>query len=116
MPRKSSGLREPQRLRQQRYRQRLAIKAEPEVAELDTAAAIAIARMVHMIGEDRAVSVKTLIDGGLTAGVSNLIEKGYARSASIRLLQRRISSLKMALKNVPSKRINPNTPPITPYI
>lgn len=98
MPRKASGLNEAGRLRQQRYRQRLAIKGEPEVSELDTAAAIAIAEMLNLLEDrDAKFSIKGLINRGLTSGAAALTAKGYNQAASVRLLNRRLSALKLGI-------------------
>jgi hypothetical protein len=104
MPRKSSGLREAQRLRQQRYRQKLSMKAEPEVGDLDTAAAIAIARMVQLVSERNGHTPQRLMNLALTSGVNYLNDKGFARQASHRLLLRRISGLKMGLETASAKK------------
>ncbi|MBX9455464.1 MAG: hypothetical protein KL863_05245 [Rhizobium sp.] len=98
MPRKASGLNEAGRLRQQRYRQRLAMKGEPEVSELDKAAAIAIAEILTLLDHrESRMSVKELINRGLTSGTAALIAKGYNKNSSIRLLNRRLTALRLGL-------------------
>ena len=98
MPRKASGLNESGRIRQQRYRQRLALKAVPEVAVIDTAAAVAVAEMLTILSfREGKVSIKDLINRGLTAGVTTLKAKGHDGPACVRLLNRRISSLRLGL-------------------
>lgn len=98
MPRKATGKHEAQRLRQQRYRQRLAVRAEPEVSAIDTALSVAVAEMLTLIdGRDPKPSIKDLINRSLTAGIASLKDKGFSGPASERLLKRRISALRLGI-------------------
>ncbi|TAW65407.1 hypothetical protein ELI15_14025 [Rhizobium ruizarguesonis] len=100
MPRKSSGQREGQRKRQERYRQRLAEKREPEVAELDTAVAAALARLVLSLEAKTAVvGSKAVLDQAIVDAVAHLRSAGFSGKASGRLLYRRLVWLKETFKN-----------------
>ena len=125
MPRKSSGRKEAQRQRQEKYRERLAVKGEAETGDLDTALAASIAAFVNGLEAvqdrlkanevDQAQAIldraelrrsKELMDFLLNAGVeflgSQKLEDGrqkYSTSASRRLMRRRLVWLKESLKN-----------------
>ncbi|NEK19935.1 hypothetical protein [Rhizobium leguminosarum] len=100
MPRHASGRNEQQRLRQQRYRSKLKAVAEPEVAELDTAAAMAVARLVVDLERGTAVSgSKDLLDKLLLSAIDNLKRQGYNGRAAGRLMHRRLVWLKETYKN-----------------
>lgn len=100
MPRKISGTNEQGRLRQQRYRARLAAKREPEVAELDTAAAVAIAQLVVDLEAGVAdAGSKEILARLLEAAVADLKIRGFSGRASGPLLHRRLTWLKEGVKN-----------------
>ncbi|TAY50962.1 hypothetical protein [Rhizobium leguminosarum] len=100
MPRHATGRNEKQRLRQQRYRSRLAVLGEPEVAELDTAAAVAVARLVIDLEQGKAVSgSRDLLDTLLRSAVDSLKSQGYNGRAAGRLMHRRLTWLKESFKD-----------------
>lgn len=100
MPRQVSGKNEGARIRQQRYRARLAAKREPEVAELDTAAATAIAQLVVDLETNSVTGgAKETLTRLLQAAVADLKSKGYSAPLSGRLMHRRLTWLKEAIKN-----------------
>jgi hypothetical protein len=100
MPRKASGKREAQRQRQQRYRERLASRREPEVGELDTAVAAAMARLVLSLEAKNAVEgAKSVLDQAIVDAVDHLRSAGFSGKASGRLLYRRLVWLKETFKN-----------------
>ncbi|MBY5408862.1 hypothetical protein HFO98_10310 [Rhizobium leguminosarum] len=100
MPRHASGRNEKQRLRQQRYRSRLDAVDEPEVQELDTAAALAVARLVIDLEQGKAVSgSKDLLDTLLRSAVDTLKSRGYNGRAAGRLMHRRLTWLKESFKD-----------------
>ncbi|MBY3363780.1 hypothetical protein [Rhizobium laguerreae] len=100
MPRHASGSNETQRLRQQRYRTRLKAVGEPEVAELDTAAAVAVARLVIDLEQGKAASgTKDLLDTLLRSAVDSLKGQGYNSRAAGRLMHRRLTWLKESYKD-----------------
>ncbi|MGO7583396.1 hypothetical protein ACC797_17515 [Rhizobium ruizarguesonis] len=100
MPRKSTGKNEKGRLRQERYRQRLSEKREPEVAELDTAVAAAFARLVISLEAKTAVEgSKAVLDQAIVDAVDHLRFAGYSGKASGPLLYRRLVWLRESFKN-----------------
>ncbi|MGO4566086.1 hypothetical protein AB4Z52_13645 [Rhizobium sp. 2YAF20] len=100
MPRKTTGKNEKGRLRQQRYRDRLSMKREPEVQELDTAVAAALSRLVIALENKTAVTgAKAVLDQAIIDAVDHLRKMGYSGKASGRLLYRRIVWLKESHKN-----------------
>ncbi|MEY9198418.1 hypothetical protein ABIA16_003534 [Sinorhizobium fredii] len=100
MPRKATGKNAQGRLRQQRYRARLAEKREPEVAELDTAAAVAVAQLVVDLEAGLAASgSKDILNRILQSAVADLKSRGFSSRASGPLLHRRLTWLKEVLKN-----------------
>ncbi|UFW65815.1 hypothetical protein RlegWSM1455_07270 [Rhizobium laguerreae] len=100
MPRKTTGKNEKARLRQQRYRQRLSERREPEVAELDTAVAAAIARLVIALEEKKAApGSKAVLDQAIVDAVDHLRKAGFGGKASGTLLYRRLVWLKESFKN-----------------
>ncbi|MBA9034324.1 hypothetical protein [Rhizobium leguminosarum] len=100
MPRHATGANEKGRLRQQRYRSRLDAIGEPEVAELDTAAALAVARLVIELEQGKAVSgSKDLLDSLLRSAVDSLKSRGYNGRAAGRLMHRRLTWLKESFKD-----------------
>ncbi|MGO6676408.1 hypothetical protein [Rhizobium leguminosarum] len=100
MPRHASGRNEAQRLRQQRYRSRLEAIGEPEVQELDTAAAMAVARLVINLEQGKAVpGSKDLLDTLLRSAVDSLKSRGYNGRAAGRLMHRRLTWLKESFKD-----------------
>ncbi|WP_105433032.1 hypothetical protein [Neorhizobium sp. T6_25] len=100
MPRKASGKREQQRLRQKRYRASLVAKREPEVAELDTAVAAAVARLVVAL-EDKTVATgaKSVLDKTMIDAVDHLKTLGYSGRSAGKLLYRRLTWLKESYRN-----------------
>ncbi|MGO8034969.1 hypothetical protein [Rhizobium leguminosarum] len=100
MPRHATGRNEKQRLRQQRYRMKLSAIGEPEVAELDTAAATAIARLVIDLEIGKAgFGSKDILDTLLRSAVDNLKSRGFDGRAAGRLMHRRLTWLKESIKN-----------------
>ncbi|PDS34397.1 hypothetical protein CO665_30655 [Rhizobium anhuiense] len=100
MPRHATGRNEKGRLRQQRYRSRLAVIGEPEVAELDTAAAVAVARLVIELERGKAVGgSKDLLDNLLLSAVEALKSRGYNGRSAGRLMYRRLTWLKESFKD-----------------
>ncbi|MCJ9720804.1 hypothetical protein MOV66_10295 [Agrobacterium sp. SHOUNA12C] len=100
MPRHATGRNEKQRLRQQRYRQRLVATAEPETAELDTAAAMAVAKLVIDLEQGKAVSgSKDILDRLLVAAVEALKSRGYNGRSAGRLMHRRLTWLMESFKD-----------------
>lgn len=100
MPRHATGRNEKQRQRQQRYRSRLNAVAEPETAELDTAAAMAVAKLVIDLEQGKAVSgAKELLDKLLLSAVDDLKNRGYNGRSAGRLMHRRLVWLKETAKN-----------------
>lgn len=100
MPRTATGRKEAQRLRQQRYRERLASKCEPEVQELDTAIAVALARLVVELETGKGIAgSRALLDNLLLFAIEVLKRRGYSGRAAGRLMHRRLTWLKAGLKN-----------------
>lgn len=100
MPRQATGRAEKQRLRQRRYRERLAAVAEPETAELDTAAAMAVAKLVIALEQGNAdPGSKDMLDRLLFAAVEALKSRGYSGRSAGRLMHRRLTWLKESAKN-----------------
>ncbi len=100
MPRHATGRNEKQRLRQQRYRARLSAVAEPETAELDTAAAMAVAKLVIDLEQGKVVDgSKDMLDKLLIAAVEALKSRGYNGRSAGRLMHRRLTWLKESFKN-----------------
>ncbi|MBX5164772.1 hypothetical protein [Rhizobium sp. NZLR4b] len=87
-------------MRQQRYRSRLEAIGEPEVAELDTAAAVAVARLVIALEQGKAVGgSKDLLDKLLLSAVEALKSRGYNGRSAGRLMHRRLTWLKESFKD-----------------
>lgn len=98
MARKNSGENETGRLRQQRYRQRLMLKGQPEVAELDTAVAAGLAQLV--LDAETGIkfsSVKSIIDRAVLSALDDLEIRGYDRPIAARYLRKRLTWLKNGL-------------------
>lgn len=100
MARLISGKHEKQRARQARYRNRLEITGQPEVAAVDTAAAMALAKLAQAIddgkGSEKSIKLFEQLRG--LAGIF-LRDSGYDREISDRLVNNRIVWLKETMKN-----------------
>jgi len=100
MPRHATGRHEKQRLRQQRYRSKLATIGEPEVSDLDTAAALAVARLVIDLEKGKALpGSKAVLDTLLRSAADNLKSRGYNGRSAGRLMHRRLTWLKETIKD-----------------
>lgn len=116
MPRKATGKNELGRMRQQRYRARLAVRREPEVADLDTALAVSIAGLVNELeawtknkasaaeatdtDKPKAPALsKAMLERVVLAAVDHLRSTGYNGERAGKLMYRRLTWLREGLKD-----------------
>jgi len=117
MPRKRNPANEKARLRQERYRARLADRNEPEVAAVDTALSVGVASLML----SPSMPKETILQIG-QAAVQSLRNAGYSGQLAGPLVHRRLTWLREVLKNPDADRLTrlgfyeavKRPPPITP--